>query len=91
MGKTEVLGGKHLLTMFMSDKGKWRSAEQEAGLTAFSWYKLSEDGRHLRIPELLLQTRLMLDAEDLSKRRELVAGRHGVTSQKTGIFSSLSP
>jgi len=55
-GKTEVLGGKTLLTVFMSDKGKWRSAEYEAGVTAFSWYSLSEDGRHLRIQQLLLQT-----------------------------------
>jgi hypothetical protein len=31
--------------MFMSDKGKWRSAEYEAGVTAFSWYNIFEDGR----------------------------------------------
>jgi len=35
--------------MFMTDKGKWGSAEYEAGVTAFRWYKLSEDGKHLRI------------------------------------------
>ena len=34
--------------------------------------------------------RLLLDAEDLSKRREVVAQRHSVTSQNSGVFSSLS-